>query len=150
MSNLKRKDSLNTPKVTNVCTLYNDIYIEFENGFIAIFEPYAHGFGYNVEGLRRFHLKKDNDIICTYNDRLYYMGPQEDEHKIVALDNAYTQQQIASYWRAARDYLNKEYYNKPEKKRNLKLWYPYRIVCFEGESSLSDLEKGEAKMIGSD
>ena len=147
MFNLKRKDQFYKPKVTKVWTLYNDVYIEFENDFVTIFEPYTHGFGYSVEGLRRFHLQKGDDIICTYNDRLYYMGPQKDEHKIVLLDNTYTQQQVASYWRAARDYLNKEYIDKPEKKRNIELWYPWKLVCMEGGYSLSALETGEAKMI---
>jgi hypothetical protein len=138
----------NRIQVQSVYTSGDDVAVTFTDGFKARYEPYTHGFGYQVEGLRRFHLQSATKNVCEYNGRLYRAGPQSNEHKIVTLAEGWTQQQVAAYWQAAREYLNKEYFEKPDKKRDEKLWYPWMLVCTEGGSDRQRLADGVAEFLG--
>jgi len=132
------------PEVKEVYTYGDIVHVVFTDNHTAVFEPYTHGYGYQVEGLRRFHLKQGTTIVCTFNGRLYRSGPRDDEDQLVKLASGYTQQQAASYWEAARKYLNKEYFEKSEKKREQRLWYPWMLVCTEGGQYFHQLMEGKA------
>lgn len=119
--------------------------VEFSDGHSAGFEAYYHDFGYSIEGLRSFELYKGDKKVFAYNSRLYRVGPQPDEHKVAFMAEGYTQQRVAGYWQAARDYLNREYLEKEERPKNL--WWSWRVICAEGGSDLEELEKGIAEIV---
>ena len=132
-------------QVLSVETRGDDVIVKFTDGHIAGFTPYSHGFGYQVEGLRSFRLYHAGETVCNYDARLYWSGPQEDEHKLKLLAEGYTQERAASYWKAARDYLHKEYFQKPDSKKLSRLWYPWKLVCCEGGFDVERLAEGKVQ-----
>jgi len=134
-------------KVKTVETQNSEVVVNFTDGYEARFEPYSHGWGYAVEGLRRFHLRYNGETVCEYNARLYRFGPRNDENKIKFLQDGYTQQQVAAYWETAGAYLNAEYFKKERNKENEHLWYPWMLVCTEGSFDLQRLSQGCAEFL---
>jgi hypothetical protein len=120
------KEGMMDIQVKTVETNGDDVIVSFTDGCKATFVPYG---GFQVEGLRHFHLKQGNTVICSYNSRLYRSGSKEDEYRIKTLREGYTQQQVAAYWGTARDYLRKEYFEKPDNEQDEHLRYPWILVC---------------------
>lgn len=121
----------------------DDVQVSFDDGTDAYFQPYRHGWGYQVEGLRCFYLIRDNKKIVQYDARLHYSGPQEDEHKLVLNVERLSNQQIAEYWRKAKEFAFVQY--RPNKwdsdeGMNEKHWYAW-IVTHKGWIDLENLEK---------
>lgn len=126
------------------------VIIRFINGIEAIFEPYRHGFGFQIEGLRMFILQnKNGEILCKVNSRLYYAGPQEDEHKIVSMAKGWSQKKVAEYWGVARQFISSKFYPKGRDNYDIKdetYWYHERVV-HEGYFDLERLKKAEMKYL---
>lgn len=132
-------------KVTAVGTVGYGAEVQFADGHRAVFEAYAHGAFYSIEGLQGWDLYKDGHKVFAYSSRLYRVGPQPDEHKITLMASGYTQQSVAQYWRAAVDYLNREYLNSPNQPKDL--WWPWRVIAGEGWMDLQALENGTAQVL---
>lgn len=87
-----------------------DIIVEFDDGVWAVFKPYRHGLGYQVEGLRHLYLlSRNNEPLFTLNARLSRNGPKDDEHKIVFIDKSLTQQIVAEYWNKAKIFVTENF-----------------------------------------
>ena len=126
------------------------VKVSFDDGHQAVFEPYRHGFGYQVEDLRQFLLYQGERLVCRYNARLYRCGPQKDEHRIVTIVDGYTPQRVAEYWRAAKHHLNEECFEKPYREGREcpeESWYPW-IVTREGWQDVERLEEGKTSLCG--
>lgn len=142
---------MSEPQVTSVTTRGENVVVEYGDGHKATFEPYRHGWGYQVEGLQHFLLYCGDRRVLQLNSRLYRAGPGKDEHCIVFLDPSYTQQQVAAYWDAAKKWLNENYLEKsshasedpPEIKD---LWYPW-VVVSAGWLDLDALCEGRGKIL---
>ena len=127
-----------------------DVIISFDDGVWAIFKPYRHGLGYQVEGLRNLYLmSKDNTPIFTLNSRLYRNGPQDDEYGIVDIDVSLTQQKVAEYWEEAKRYIIEKFFPNKEDHSvsDDSYWYSWVVVSKEGQFDLIRLSKGEMKLI---
>lgn len=127
-----------------------DIEVVFDDGVSAIFEPYRHGSGYQIEGLRNFTLKNKSGIICKVNSRLYRSGPMNSENKIVEI-HSITQEKVAEYWQQSKDFVTNKFYPKGREGENYKIhddsyWYHWRVVT-EGWISLNLLKEGMMKKI---
>ena len=132
--------------VTGVSSRGEDAIFTFSDGHKAIFEAYSHGFGYQIEGLRRFSLFNGDVEVVVYNSRLYHAGPVKGEHEFVRVDAGYTLERIADYWSLARNHVNEEYYHKPNKQGregDPQLWFPWRVTS-EG---WMDLERIQEKKV---
>ena len=144
MQNIGSIDAINT------LTRGECVIVEFNDGNQAVFEPYRHGFGYQIEGLRTFILmNKNGDIICKVNVRLYYAGPQNDENKIVSIIAGMTQQKVAEYWEMARQFISSKFYPKGRDNYEIKddkYWYHERVLN-EGYFSLQRLKEGKMEII---
>ncbi len=126
------------------------VAVEFDDGHKAIFVPYRHGWGYQVEGLRHFFLYRGEGEVAAYDSRLHRAAPLEDEHRLVHATDGYTPQRIAEYWAAARSYLQEEYFNKPfedGREKPEELWYAWRVVAAEGGMDLERLQRGQTAPI---
>ncbi len=116
-------------KVTKVECISETVQVSFDDGHKAVFEPYAHGVVYQIEGLRQFFLYRGEKLVCEYSARLRRYG--EDGNRIVMIVDGYTQQRVAEYWRSARTYINEEYFEKPfNQKKNgpENLRYPWIVT----------------------
>jgi len=140
MRNRKEIEAIKT-SISGEC-----VVVEFKDGNQAIFEPYRHGFGFQIEGLRTFILTdKKGDTICEINARLYYAGPQEDEYKIVLIADGLTQKKVAEYWETARQFISSKFYPKGRDNYEIKdetYWYHERVV-HEGYFYLQELKEGK-------
>lgn len=137
-----------TPVVTKVTTRGDTAIIKFEDGHEANFEGYSHGLGYQIEGLRHFFLFREDEKVVQYDARLYYAGPQEDEHRFVHVAEGYTREVIVKYWEAAQMYLHEEYFQKPYdegREEPMELWLPWRITC-EGGLDLDRIKESQAPL----
>ncbi len=123
------------PKVKDVNTKNGIVHVSFTDGHTAVFEPNLRYF--QVEGLERFLLKQGDIIVCTF------YGANVD--RLTKLEEGYTQQQVASYWEAAREYLNKEYFEKPDEKRDEKLRHPWILVCMNSWQYYLQLREDNAQ-----
>ena len=136
-------------KVTEVKENHSGVVVvSFDDGHRAVFEPYTHGFGYQVEGLRHFFLYNGEQMVCQYDSRLYRCGPQEKEHRVASIADGYTSQRIAEYWRTASQHINEEYFEKPHRENRespKELWYPW-IVTSEGWQDVRVLEEGRTSL----
>jgi hypothetical protein len=110
------------------------VVIRFSDGLRAIFLPYSHGFGYQIEGLQRFGIEDAyGKLLVEYDARLYRCGPQENEHKIVHMEEGWSIPRIVAYWEAAKKYCAKLFYGKtgfPEigVEPNQEWWYVWRVT----------------------
>ena len=77
------------------------IIVYFSDGHIAYFEGYYHD-GYGPNGLKRFCLKRDDEIVFQYDNRLYCFEDLDSEYRVSFM--AYTQQLAAEYWEAAKNH----------------------------------------------
>ncbi|OGC94160.1 MAG: hypothetical protein A2W25_12310 [candidate division Zixibacteria bacterium RBG_16_53_22] len=124
-----------------------EIHVEFDDGHSATFEPYAHGFGYGIEGLRRFILSKGDQLVFQYDARLYRAEPQTDEEQVVFAANGYAQQLAAEYWNEAKRFADSLFRpggwdnDSPSDGRYRLAWK----VIGEGWIGLSNLKDGNAK-----
>lgn len=123
------------------------VVVKFKDGVFAIFVPYSHGIGYQIEGLRNFILTKDDKILCKINSRLYRNGPQKDEHKIEILSSELTREDIVEYWEKAKDFITGKFYFKGKDGENYKFtddkyWYLWRVAT-EGYFDLQHLKEGK-------
>ena len=135
-------------KVVDVKTMGRKVVFLFDDQHRAVFEPYSHGIGYQVEGLMAFSLFSGDELVCRYNARIHYSGPRSDEHMIVRIEQGYTPQCVASYWKSAKDHIHREYYEKPLAKDcegPEELWYPW-MVATQGWLDLKMLEEGKTKL----
>lgn len=134
----------------NTSTRGECVMVEFKDGNQTIFEPYRHGFGFQIEGLRTFTLtNKKGDVICKVNARLYYSGPQDDEYKIVSMTDGLTQKKVAEYWETARQFISSKFYPKGRDNYEIKdetYWYHER-VAHEGYFYLQRLKEGKMKFV---
>jgi len=129
-------------EIKEVSERNGDVTVLFQDGHKAIFEPYSHGFGYQVEGLRRFVLKnEDDETVVIVNGRLHRCGPMGDEGKIAQLGKGYTVQDIVKYWSGAREGII-----ELEKGDNDKYWYPW-ILTGKGWIYIDSLKKGIMGMV---
>ena len=137
------KDS-KTAKVTSVACEDQDVIIEFSDGHRAIFEGYTHGWGYQIEGLRRFSLYLGEEEVVRYDSRLHRFAPNDDEYRFVHVANGYTLEQIIHYWESAAKYINEEYFEKPYKRGKdgrQELWRPW-IITGKGKLDLQSIKEG--------
>lgn len=139
-------------QITDIRYTDYGVQITFNDGIVAYWEAYAHGFGYNIEGLRRYSLQQNNKTVFDYNARLFqgYDPSNTEENRIKFIAPNWTQQQAAEYWTIARTYLDWAYFKEGEldPKKREKLWWAWRIVCGEGYSDLEKLLEGTAIMVG--
>ncbi len=125
------------------------VVVTFDDGHRAVFEPYTHGFGYQIEGLRHFFLYYGEQLVCQYNSRLHRCGPSKEEHRVITIADGYTPQRIAEYWRAASNYVDEEYFEKPYREKRKcpeKLWYPWKVIG-EGGQDVEMLEEDKTSRI---
>lgn len=130
-------------QVTDVTEQNEDVRVTFSDGYVAVFEPYSHGFGYQVEGLRCFRLYLGNDEVAVYDARLHREGPREDEHKLRHLDESCTLETVVAHWQAAREYIHEEYFEKPYQgglEHPKELWYPWKLTR-EGWQDIAELQE---------
>jgi len=121
------------------------VVVEFDDGMQTTFHPYRHGFGYQIEGLRRFTIvDKDGNMMVEYNARLYYSGPREDEHQFVQMADGWTKARIVEYWEKARKFCNELFWGEGGQKLgrepNDKWWYHWRVTM-EGWIDLDKLRR---------
>lgn len=140
------------PEVKEIGVRGEVVEVEFADGFRAQFDPYSHGFGYQIEGLRTFVLfDKEGKPVCEVNCRLYRCGPMPDEGRIKALRQGWTQQQAAAYWTASKKAVNRLYF-PPDgdighcKQSDKKYWYAWKVIG-EGWMYIDWLVKGEMDMV---
>ncbi len=136
--------------ISNIKVVGEDVVIEFEDGHRAVFMPYRHGFGYQVEGLMHFTLFNRDDKVFEWHGRLYRAGPAAGEHRIAFVSDDYTQESVAAYWRVAKTHIHDEYFKKPfdaDTEHPEELWYPWKVVCTEGGFDLQKLEGGDAEFL---
>jgi hypothetical protein len=126
----------------------NSIHVIFADENKAIFIPYTHGFGYSVEGLRQFIIRDSQDeIVVQYDGRLYRVGPQPDEHKLVIQKDGWPIARIVAYWEAAKVFCHALY---KDSGNDDKWWYHW-VLTSEGWidlDSLKDLVKEELNQNG--
>ena len=122
---------------------FGDVSVTFDDGHTACFEAYVGGGGVHIEGLRKFSLCKGEGrkLLFIYNGRLSRYEDERD-NKVALMADDYTQQSVAVYWRAAREYIVNE---KDAEVENADL--AWRLVCYQGDSVLCRLEKGEAEVL---
>lgn len=127
-----------------------NVVVTFDDGVMAVFKPYRHGMGYQVEGLRHLCLlSKDNKLIFKLNSRLYRSGPEDNEHKIAFIDKSMIQQDVAKYWNKAKIFVTEKFH--PDK-NNFSVtdddyWYRWVIVATEGGFDLARLCKGNMEVL---
>lgn len=134
--------------VTRVTSQGESATFEFDDGHRVIFEGYSHAFGYQTEGLRHFFLFNGEEQVVQYDSRLRRVGPSEDEHRFVQVAEGYDLERIASYWEAARKYVNDEYFEKPYRsgtKGDPNLWFPWK-VSGEGGMDLASIKEGRKEL----
>ena len=125
----------------------NIVTVCFPQNIQLTFEPYTHGYGYQIEGFRTYCLYKNDKLIFKYNSRLYRNGPQKDEHKIVVMEDGITQEKAAEYWDKAKQYITKMFApNGISNKTVDTYWYHWRVLG-EGYFDLERLKKGECKRL---
>ncbi len=129
--------------VASVSMRRDQAVFEFEDGHRAVFDPYSHGFGYQIEGLRHFSLYNGEEQVVQYNSRLYYAGPMDDEHKFVQVTDGYTIERIVDYWTAAKEYINNKYNEAREEGEEAagKLWLAW-MVGTQGGIDLYSIKEG--------
>lgn len=135
-----------TIAVKEVLCRHDSVVVVFADGHEMRFEPYTHGFGYQIEGLRKFVLLKDEKEVCLYSGRLYRCGPSEDENVITFIDNGYTQEQVAHYWDIARKGIDKLF--NPDGQfdnTNKDYWYAWKVLG-EGWEGFNNLREGRARV----
>lgn len=138
-------------KPVSASIIYREcVEVIFDDGNRAIFEPYTHGIGYQIEGLRTFTLiDENNNTLCKINSRLYRAGPMEDENKISEITNI-TPEKVAEYWKSAKDFVTSKFYPKGKEGENYKIhddyWYHWRVVT-EGYFTYQYLKEGNMQKI---
>lgn len=136
------------PIVTSVSTRDDCAIFLFEDGHRVIFEGYKHGWGYQIEGLRRFRLFEGEEQVVQYDSRLRRVGPSDGEHQFVQVSEGYDRELIVSYWEAARTYINLEYLERPSeegREGDPDLWFPWRIAS-EGWNDLRAIKEGQKEL----
>lgn len=127
------------------------VVVKFEDGINAVFVPYSHGIGYQIEGLRNFFLVKNGQTLCEVNSRLYRCGPLDDEHKVKTLSPEITLKDVTEYWEKAKDFVTGRFYPKGKSGENYKItddkfWYQWRVVT-EGYFDLQRLKEGKMEIL---
>jgi hypothetical protein len=128
-----------TPQVMAIKASGDCVIVTYSDGIMAVFEMYAHGIGYSIEGLRHFALQHNGqEPFFIYDGRLYRCGPCDDENVIRRQPENYDQRIAASYWVAADNWLQANYYKKlshnssRDKPLDDLYWFPWRLICCEG------------------
>lgn len=139
--------------VKNVRANSDMVMVDFQDGHRAVFSPYTHGFGYQIEGMREFELlDREETKVCEYNGRLYRVGPAEDEFKLVLLSEGYTQQGVAAYWRSATSHIHNLFWRVDQEgdgrgETNQDFWYVWRVTSEGWMFGLTELEKGKLELV---
>lgn len=133
--------------VTSVSMRRDQAVFEFEDGHKAVFDPYSHGFGYQIEGLSHFFLYNGEEQVVQYDSRLYRSGPTDDEHKFVQVADGYPIERIVEYWMAAKEHINNKYNEAREEGEEAagKLWLAW-MVGTQGWIDLRMIEKGQISL----
>lgn len=131
----------------------DQVMVIFEDGHRAIFMPYTHGLGYQIEGLQGFRLfDPDKMMVCEYNGRFYRMGPCENEHKLVLLAEGYTQQGVAAYWESAVSHIHNLFWQvdaqeEGENESDHDFWYVWRVTSEGIMFGLTRLKEGKLELL---
>lgn len=140
---------MTTPVVVRIWQEDMFAIVEFQDGTLAYFEAYSEKEG-SWDGLRGLtFFTMPTSMVFKYKGYEGQIGlPGRNERTILSMSDGYTQERVAEYWQAARDYLNREYDgHKPDFEKPRALGFPYQLICNYGNWELSKFKTGTARSL---